>query len=94
VFRHLSAALAAPEDLRLGSTVESVSSADGAVVTSEGGDRGDLVVAADGIGSHVRAALFPAHPGPRYTELTAWRLLTCPARKYSSANGEEPYGRA
>ncbi|MFC4060564.1 FAD-dependent oxidoreductase [Planomonospora corallina] len=35
----------------------------------------DLVVAADGIHSPVRAALFPGHPGPRYAGITSWRLL-------------------
>jgi 2-polyprenyl-6-methoxyphenol hydroxylase-like FAD-dependent oxidoreductase len=65
-----------PEDIRLGVTVESVSPADGSVVTSDGSDHADLIVAADGIGSRVRAALFPEHPEPRYSGLTAWRLLT------------------
>ncbi|MFH5821576.1 FAD-dependent oxidoreductase [Georgenia sp. AZ-5] len=36
----------------------------------------DLVVAADGIRSFVRAALWPGHPGPRYTGTTAWRAVT------------------
>jgi 2-polyprenyl-6-methoxyphenol hydroxylase-like FAD-dependent oxidoreductase len=36
----------------------------------------DLVVAADGINSAVRGALFPAHPGLRYAGFTTWRLLT------------------
>ena len=35
----------------------------------------DLVVAADGIHSSVRAALFPGHPGPRYAGITSWRVL-------------------
>ncbi|MDP9849843.1 FAD-dependent monooxygenase [Streptosporangium lutulentum] len=35
----------------------------------------ELVVAADGIHSPVRAALFPGHPGPRYAGVTSWRLL-------------------
>ncbi|MDA8369545.1 MAG: FAD-dependent monooxygenase [Nocardiopsaceae bacterium] len=34
----------------------------------------DLVVAADGIDSVLRRALFPAHPGPAYSGFTAWRL--------------------
>ncbi|MFI0355262.1 FAD-dependent monooxygenase [Actinomadura sp. 9N407] len=65
-----------PDDLRLGVTVTSVSPDDGTVTTSHGDESADLVVAADGIGSRVRAALFPGHPEPRYTGLTAWRLLT------------------
>ncbi|MDM7855155.1 FAD-dependent oxidoreductase [Cellulomonas alba] len=36
----------------------------------------DLVVAADGIDSPTRAALFPGHPGPTYTGVTAWRFVT------------------
>ncbi|MGW3362292.1 FAD-dependent oxidoreductase [Streptosporangium canum] len=35
----------------------------------------DLVVAADGIHSPIRAALFPGHPGPRYAGVTSWRVL-------------------
>lgn len=35
----------------------------------------DLVVAADGIHSAVRRALFPGHPEPRYAGFTAWRLV-------------------
>ncbi|WP_269857526.1 FAD-dependent oxidoreductase [Streptomyces sp. RPT161] len=35
----------------------------------------DLVVAADGIHSATRAALFPSHPGPRYSGFTAWRTV-------------------
>ena len=36
----------------------------------------DLVVAADGIDSPARAALFPDHPGPVYSGATAWRFVT------------------
>jgi 2-polyprenyl-6-methoxyphenol hydroxylase-like FAD-dependent oxidoreductase len=35
----------------------------------------DLVVAADGIDSPTRAALFPGHPSPVYTGVTAWRSV-------------------
>ncbi|WP_438489227.1 FAD-dependent monooxygenase [Streptomyces sp. S186] len=35
----------------------------------------DLVVAADGIRSAVRRALFPAHPAPRYAGFTTWRFV-------------------
>lgn len=35
----------------------------------------DLVVAADGIRSGIRNALFPEHPGPRYAGFTAWRMI-------------------
>ncbi|ONI87321.1 hypothetical protein ALI22I_23135 [Saccharothrix sp. ALI-22-I] len=36
----------------------------------------DLVVAADGIGSRIRRALFPALPEPVYAGTTAWRGVT------------------
>ncbi|MFI6515489.1 FAD-dependent monooxygenase [Spirillospora sp. NPDC050679] len=64
-----------PAEIHLGVTVESASPS-GAVVTSHGEEDADLIVAADGIGSRVRSALFPDHPKPRHTGLTAWRLLT------------------
>ena len=38
-----------------------------------GEDEADVVVAADGIDSRVRAALFPDHPGPAYAGYIAWR---------------------
>ncbi|TMR09925.1 hypothetical protein ETD86_41565 [Nonomuraea turkmeniaca] len=42
--------------------------ADEGIVRTENGDlRADLVVAADGIHSKVRRALFPVHPGPAYS---------------------------
>jgi 2-polyprenyl-6-methoxyphenol hydroxylase-like FAD-dependent oxidoreductase len=59
----------------LGTAVTSVSPEDGLLGTTAGDERADLVVAADGIGSLVRGALFPDHPGPVYSGLTAWRLL-------------------
>ncbi|GIH77982.1 FAD-dependent oxidoreductase [Planobispora longispora] len=37
--------------------------------------RADLVVAADGIHSPIRGALFPGHPGPVYSGTTSWRVL-------------------
>jgi 2-polyprenyl-6-methoxyphenol hydroxylase-like FAD-dependent oxidoreductase len=48
------------------------------VITRAGELEADLVVAADGIGSAARAALFPDHPGPRYAGFTTWRLLAGP----------------
>jgi 2-polyprenyl-6-methoxyphenol hydroxylase-like FAD-dependent oxidoreductase len=48
------------------------------VATTAGELAADLVVAADGIGSAVRSALFPSHPGLRYAGFTTWRLLTGP----------------
>jgi 2-polyprenyl-6-methoxyphenol hydroxylase-like FAD-dependent oxidoreductase len=44
------------------------------VATAAGELEAGLVVAADGIGSATRAALFPDHPGMRYARFTTWRL--------------------
>jgi 2-polyprenyl-6-methoxyphenol hydroxylase-like FAD-dependent oxidoreductase len=70
--------------LRLGTCVVDVEMGDpgrpALVRTASDGDgaelSADLVVAADGIGSSVRRALFPEHPGPRYAGFTAWRMIT------------------
>ena len=43
------------------------------------------MVAADGIGSAVRSALFPDHPGLRYAGFTTWRLLTGPVTGVTQA---------
>jgi 2-polyprenyl-6-methoxyphenol hydroxylase-like FAD-dependent oxidoreductase len=78
-----------PERLRLNTTVTSVDATTGTVRTAatgsgtaagdvriDGGElRADLVVAADGVNSPVRAALFPGHPAPVYAGVTAWRGL-------------------
>lgn len=45
------------------------------VGTPDGEVEADLVVAADGIHSAVRRALFPDHPGPVYSGFTAWRVV-------------------
>jgi 2-polyprenyl-6-methoxyphenol hydroxylase-like FAD-dependent oxidoreductase len=74
--------------LRLGVTVTSVDAGDAGrqarLVISTGELTADLVVAADGIGSRLRAILFPGHPGPRYSGYTAWRFLTPPPRPAGS----------
>lgn len=59
-------------------SVESGGKAAARVATTAGELDADLVVAADGIGSASRSALFPDHPGLRYAEFTTWRLLTGP----------------
>jgi 2-polyprenyl-6-methoxyphenol hydroxylase-like FAD-dependent oxidoreductase len=51
------------------------------VATTAGELDADLVVAADGIGSASRSALFPGHPGLRYAGFTTWRLLTGPVTR-------------
>ena len=67
--------------LSLGTEVTSVEpggKAAARVATTAGEMEADLVVAADGIGSATRPALFPGHPGLRYAGFTTWRLLTGP----------------
>jgi 2-polyprenyl-6-methoxyphenol hydroxylase-like FAD-dependent oxidoreductase len=59
-------------------SVESGGKAAARVATTAGELDADLVVAADGIGSASRSALFPDHPGLRYAGFTTWRLLTGP----------------
>ncbi|MFI6788227.1 FAD-dependent monooxygenase [Nonomuraea sp. NPDC050383] len=61
--------------LHLGVQVTEVDPDTGTVRTSEGERVGELVVAADGIHSATRRALFPLHPGPVYSGVTAWRGL-------------------
>jgi 2-polyprenyl-6-methoxyphenol hydroxylase-like FAD-dependent oxidoreductase len=57
------------------------------VVTTAGELAADLVVAADGIGSAIRSALFPDHPGLRYAGFTTWRLLTGPVTGQAGVAG-------
>jgi 2-polyprenyl-6-methoxyphenol hydroxylase-like FAD-dependent oxidoreductase len=74
------------EVLRLGTEVTSVErgeagqggTAAARVATTAGELDADLLVAADGISSATRRALFPHHPGLRYAGFTTWRLLTGP----------------
>ena len=65
--------------LRTGVTVTGVDAGDAdrraRVTTSDGDLDADLVVAADGIGSRIRATLFPDSPGPRYSGFTTWRFV-------------------
>ena len=60
------------------------------VVTTAGELEADLVVAADGIGSAIRSALFPDHPGLRYAGFTTWRLLTGPVTGQAGVTGQVP----
>jgi 2-polyprenyl-6-methoxyphenol hydroxylase-like FAD-dependent oxidoreductase len=84
--------------LRTGVTVTGVD-AGGAdrrarVATSDGDLDADLVVAADGIGSRIRATLFPDHQGPRYSGFTTWRFVA-PALPEGAGRAEpaETWGR-
>jgi 2-polyprenyl-6-methoxyphenol hydroxylase-like FAD-dependent oxidoreductase len=84
--------------LRTGVTVTGVDAGDAdrraCVATSAGDLDADLVVAADGIGSRIRAALFPDHPGPRYSGFTTWRFVV-PAVPAGAGRAEpaETWGR-
>jgi 2-polyprenyl-6-methoxyphenol hydroxylase-like FAD-dependent oxidoreductase len=87
--------------LRTGVTVTGVDAGDAVdagrrarVATSAGDLDADLVVAADGIGSRIRAALFPDSPGPRYSGFTTWRFVA-PAVPAGAGRAEpaETWGR-
>jgi 2-polyprenyl-6-methoxyphenol hydroxylase-like FAD-dependent oxidoreductase len=84
--------------LRTGVTVTGVDAGDtdrrACVATSAGDLDADLVVAADGIGSRIRAALFPDSPGPRYSGFTTWRFVA-PAVPAGAGRAEpaETWGR-
>ncbi|WP_395572451.1 FAD-dependent monooxygenase [Streptomyces sp. BK79] len=61
------------------------------VRTPDGDLEADLVVAADGIHSTARAALFPQHPGAVYSGFTTWRvLIPLPGVEFAS---HETWGR-
>ncbi|MET9718001.1 FAD-dependent monooxygenase [Streptomyces rochei] len=61
------------------------------VRTPAGELEADLVVAADGIHSAVRATLFPDHPGPVYSGFTTWRVvIPVPGADFAS---HETWGR-
>ncbi|MGW0826854.1 FAD-dependent monooxygenase [Streptomyces sp. NPDC002845] len=61
------------------------------VATPDGELEADLVVAADGIHSAVRATLFPDHPGLAYAGFTTWRVvIPVPGLSFSS---HETWGR-
>ena len=63
------------DHLRLGTAVTGMDAERGVVHTDAGDLDADLVVASDGIHSATRQALFPGHPGPAYSGMTAWRGL-------------------
>ncbi|MGW9207302.1 FAD-dependent monooxygenase [Embleya sp. NPDC055664] len=67
------------EALRTGTTVLTVTPGDAdrraTVTTADETLTADLVVAADGIRSPIRQAVFPEHPGPRYAGFTTWRAI-------------------
>ena len=79
--------------LRTGVTVTGMDAGDtgrkARVFTSAGDLDAELVVAADGIGSRIRALLFPGHQGPRYSGFTAWRFVA-PALPRSAGRPSRP----
>ncbi|GAA3501465.1 FAD-dependent monooxygenase [Streptomyces prasinosporus] len=61
------------------------------VGTPDGELEADLVVAADGVRSAARRALFPDHPGPVYSGFTTWRVvIPLPGVEFAS---HETWGR-
>ncbi|MEU8382928.1 FAD-dependent oxidoreductase [Streptosporangium sp. NPDC048865] len=64
-----------PGTVRLNTEVTGADAEKGLVTHPGGHTEADLVVAADGIRSPVRATLFPGHPAPRYAGVTSWRVL-------------------
>jgi 2-polyprenyl-6-methoxyphenol hydroxylase-like FAD-dependent oxidoreductase len=85
----MSAAGAPAVTVRTGCEVTTVEQdADG--VTVNGELRADLLVAADGIRSAVRGALYPQYKGPRYSGFSAYRGI---ADVDSDDGGGETWGR-
>lgn len=79
VLHHLLRAALPPECLVVGAEVTSVDRSDPNRIRLLLGDtalEADLVVAADGVGSRLRAQLFPQHPGPAYSGSTVLRAIT------------------
>ncbi|WP_330465651.1 FAD-dependent monooxygenase [Streptomyces longwoodensis] len=66
-----------PGTVRLGVPVTGVHDAGGPVVvsTTAGDLRADVLVAADGLRSVLRAQLFPGHPGLRHAGEAGWRTV-------------------
>ncbi|MEV4890450.1 FAD-dependent monooxygenase [Nonomuraea sp. NPDC055795] len=62
-------------NIRLNTEVTGLDPEGGTVETGRETLRADLVVAADGIRSGTRRQLFPGHPEPVYSGVTAWRGL-------------------
>ncbi len=77
--------------VRTSTEVSAVDPVSGAVTTSAGVLEADLVVAADGVRSSIREALFPGHPGARYSGSTTWRFVVPePGRPFRTT---ESWGR-
>ncbi|NKQ24365.1 FAD-dependent monooxygenase [Streptomyces galbus] len=89
----LAAALP-PGTVRLGVPVTGVDDAGGpvAVRTTAGDLRADLLVAADGLRSVLRAQLFPRHPGLRHAGEAGWRAVL-PGAGTAPQEAAETWGR-
>lgn len=76
---HVLARRLHPETLHTGHRATTIDPATATVTfqTADGSvsETADLVVAADGVNSALRAALFPGYPGPAYAGYTVWRGL-------------------
>ncbi|MGS2644145.1 FAD-dependent oxidoreductase [Streptosporangium sp. G12] len=85
-----------PGTVRLNTEVSEVDPESGLVTLPDGPAEADLVVAADGIHSPVRSALFPGHPAPRYAGVTSWRVLIpaegVPGQAYESWGRGKVFG--
>ncbi|GII28859.1 FAD-dependent monooxygenase [Planotetraspora mira] len=79
--------------LRVNTRVESVDPEGGRVTTNDGDIAADLIVAADGIWSSTREALFPGHPGPVYAGVTSWRLVAPASETRGPVPAGETWGR-
>lgn len=63
---------------------------DGTVGVDGAYERADIVVAADGVHSRTRSALWPLAPAPRYVGYAAWRMIT---GRVSLESAAEVWGR-
>jgi len=81
-----------PEVVHTGVTVVGVNAETGTVTTDKGELDADLVVAADGIRSGLRHAVFPDVEGARYAGYTAWRMVV--SRPPGITTGFETWGRS
>ncbi|GII56668.1 monooxygenase [Planotetraspora thailandica] len=79
-----------PGALRVNTRAEVVDPDTGRVATNAGVMDADLVVAADGIRSATRKALFPGHPEPAYAGVTSWRFVVPFGRRVGAG---ETWGR-
>ncbi|MFB6725490.1 FAD-dependent monooxygenase [Kribbella sp. NPDC056345] len=75
--------------VRTGYTVETVTQDDTGVLVN-GSLRADLLIAADGLRSVVRTALYPQYAGPQYSGSTAYRGIT----ETKANDGGETWGSA